>query len=220
MTFDHDTDVLLDLGSGTGNLAHSIKKQAKLRHNVICVEPNEMMVSVASHLEGINVIQTTAQEFATKAITSVPHFNKVLIAFCSHHFTDSRELVFSKLSEALPQGGLILIIDRQREPALPLFQKALEKHRQAHANDLCSEQYSILAQPLGFVVNSNDMVLRYTVTKQLWYRTLRERFISYLYWFTDEQLEDGIKELEAIYSTTNEILIKDSIVIHTLIKKY
>ena len=138
MTFVPDTDVLVDLGSGTGALAWNIMKHAKLKHSVICVEPHPTMASIASKLDGITVVQATAQEFASK--DSVGQFNKVLMAFCSHHFADSRKSLFTKLSESLPQGGLILIIDRQRETALPLFKAAQEKHQQAHKNDLSSEQ--------------------------------------------------------------------------------
>ena len=216
MTFVPDTDVLVDLGSGTGTLAWNIMKHAKLKHSVICVEPHPTMASIASKLDGITVVQTTAQEFSSKT-DRVGQFNKVLMAFCSHHFADCRKSLFTKLSESLPQGGLILIIDRQRETALPLFKAAQEKHRKAHENDLSSEQYSVLVEPLGFQVDSCELTLEYTMTKELWYETLREKYISYLHWFTDEQIEDGIKELEAYFHEMNEILMKDSVIVHKLV---
>lgn len=220
MTFVPDTDVLVDLGSGTGRLAHNIMKQAKLKHTVICVEPSESMVSIASNLDGLTIIQATAQEFASNKtlLSNLGHFNKALIAFCSHHFADSLKSLFSTLAESLPEGGLILIIDRLRDTALPLFKAALEKHQQAHANDLSSQQYSALVEPLGFVVDSCEVTLEYTMTKKLWYRMLRERFMSYLHQLTDEQIEDGIKELEVKFHDNYDILVKDSVIFHKLVK--
>ena len=58
------------------------------------------------------------------------------------------------------------------------------------------------------------------MTKELWYETLREKYISYLHWFTDEQIEDGIKELEDYFHemNDNEILMRDSVIVHKLVK--
>ena len=72
------SDVLLGLGSWTGTLALKIKKQTRLEHPVICVEPCEEMVNIAKKIEGITVIQATAVEFASQAISSY-HFNNCLL---------------------------------------------------------------------------------------------------------------------------------------------
>ena len=212
-----EDDVLLDLGAGTGALAQSIKKRAKLTHNVICVEPNEGMISVAMKREGITAIQATAEEFASKAI-HIHRFNKVLIAFCFHHFSDSKEMIFTKLSECLPVGGVCLIVERQKETALPFFKAALEMHQRVHANDLTPDQWSSL-----FAITSYEVVLEYTMTKSLWYKTLRERFTSFFRQFTDEEIEKGITELEiGVFENLKEddkILMKDPVLIHQLVKQ-
>ena len=216
-------DILLDLGSGTGALAESIKKQAKLTHNAICVEPNESMISIAKKKEGITAIQATAEEFVSKVIHT-HHFNKVLIAFCSHHFVDSREMIFNKLSECLPVGGVCLIVDRQKKTDLPFFKAALEIHQQVHANDLTPEQCSSLTSPMGFTVISYEVILEYIMTKSLWYKTLRERFTSFFRLFTDEEIEDGIRELEVglfrELKDDDEIAMKDPVIIHQLVKQH
>ena len=212
------SDVLLDLGSGTGTLAQNIKKQAKLKRDVICVEPNEAMVAIARKKEGITVVQATAEEFISQEEINSYCFSKVLIAFCSHHFADSRDVLFSKLSEHLQPGHSCLIIDRHPNTMLPMFDAALQQHKRAHANDLKSEQYSALLQPLGFVVSSCEVVLEYRVTKTLWYKTLRERFISYFHQLTDDQIEDGIRELEMQYQRQEDILIHDPVLIHNIVK--
>ena len=222
MKFVPDSDVLLDLGSGTGTLAHTIKREANLKHNVICVEPSEAMVSEAKVMDGIIVCQSTAEEFISSKSVDKYLFNKVLIAFCSHHFVHSRRFLFEKFSERLPAGGAILIIDRKQETCLPLFKLALEKHHKAHANDLTSDQYSDLVGPLGFEVKSWDITLEYVSTKLLWYKTLRERFISFMYEISDEEIEDGIRELEVCFDKVEDndnIEIKDSVVVHKLIKR-
>ena len=216
-------DILLDLGSGTGTLAENIKKQAKLTHNIICVEPNESMVSIAMKKEGITAIQAIAEEYSLKAIHT-HHFNKVLIAFCFHHFIDSREMIFTKLSECLPVGGMCLIVERQKKTALPFFKAALEMHQKAHANDLTPKQCSSLASPMGFAVTSYEVVLEYTMTKSLWYKTLRERFASFFRQLTDEKIEEGIRELEISgfqeLKEDDEIPMKDPVIIHQLVKQH
>ena len=213
-------DRLLDLGSGTGTLAQLIREEANLKSAVICVDPNEAMVAVAKKNNGITVIQATAEEFVSRTIAAYS-FNKVLIAFSSHHFAESRVVVLRKLSEHLPPGGVCLIVERQKSTTLPFFKSALEEHRRAHANDLSSEQYCTLLQPLWFEVSSGDVILEYHVTKSLWYETLRERYISFLHQFTDEQIEDGIRELEMQYHGQKhheDISVRDPVVVHKLVK--
>ena len=212
-----EDDILLDLGAGTGALAQNLKKQAKLTHNVICVEPNEGMVSIAMKKEGITAIQATAEEFVSKAIHT-HHFNKVLIAFCFHHFSDSKEMIFTKLSECLPVDGVCLIVERHKETALPFFKAALEMHQRVHANDLTPDQWSSL-----FAVTSCEVILEYTMAKSLWYKTLRERFTSFFRQFTDEEIEKGITELEIgdfqKLKEDDKILMKDPVLIHQLVKQ-
>ena len=215
-------DVLLDLGSGTGTLAENIKKQVKLTHNVICVEPNESMVSIAMKKEGIIAVHATAEEFALKGIHTY-HFNKVLLAFCLHHFIDSIEMIFEKLSESLPVGGVCLIVERQKKTSLPFFKTALEMHQKTHANDFTPEQWSSLASPKGFALTSNEITLEYTMTKSLWYKTLHERYTTFLRQLTDELIEEGISELEMDgfqeLKEDDEIPMKDPIIVHQLVKQ-
>ena len=69
-------------------------------------------------------------------------------------------------------------------------------HMKAHANDLTHEQCSSLAGRMGFAVTSYEVTLEYTMTKSLWYETLRKRYTSFVRQFTDEEMEEGIRELE------------------------
>ena len=181
------------------------------------------MISIAKKKEGITVIQATAEEFVSKVI-HIHHFNKVLIAFSSHHFVKSREMIFTKLSEYLPVRGVCLIIDRQKKTALPFFKAALEMHQKAHADDLTPEQCFSLASPMGFAVTCYEIILEYTMTKSLWYKILRERFTSFFRQLTDEEIGDGIEELEIglfqEFKDDDKITMKDPVIIHQLVKQH
>lgn len=91
-------------------------------------------------------------------------------------------------------------------------------HQRVHANDLTPDQWSSL-----FAVTSYEVVLEYTMTKSLWYKTLRERFTSFFRQFTDEEIEKGITELEiGVFENLkedDEILMKDPVLIHQLVKQ-
>jgi len=192
LEFDADNDLVVDIGGGTGSLAHSVWKRAGLKHPVVCVEPCKGMVEVARKKEGINVVHATAEEFVQLGSYQ---FTKVLVCCCSHLF-NQMELVFTEVAKQLPSGGVCLVIDRHQDTTVPLFKVALDLHIGGHSHSF-AENVSKLVKPMGVIVATTTEILEYKMKKSLWYSVLRNRYISYLHQLTDEEIEDGIKELEA-----------------------
>ena len=89
--FDADNDLVVDIGGGTGSIAHNVWKRAGLKHPVICVEPCKGMVEVARKKEGITAVHATAEEFVQLGSY---RFTKALVCCCSHLF-NQMDLVFT-----------------------------------------------------------------------------------------------------------------------------
>ena len=56
-------DLLLDIGSATGQQAHLISKQVGFKNPVTCVEPCQAFFEHASKMEDITAVMQTAEEF-------------------------------------------------------------------------------------------------------------------------------------------------------------
>jgi len=56
-------DRLLDLGAGTGMVASSLREAAGLKYAVMCVEPCKRFVDMLNTLDGLDVVQDTAEHF-------------------------------------------------------------------------------------------------------------------------------------------------------------
>ena len=114
------------------------------------------------------------------------------------------------------------MIDRHQDATVPLFKAALDLHIGGHDHSF-AEVVSNLIRPMGVTMTTTTEILEYKMKKSLWYSVLRNRYNSYLHRLTDEEIEDGIKELEADrfkgIRDDDIIPIRDRIEIHKLCKE-
>ncbi len=207
-------DMVVDVGAGTGYLAHQMWKSVGLKQPVVCVEPSEDMLSEAKLREGVTPILATAEKFFNTQHmgTSKHKFTKVLMCSCVHHFSDP-QLVFSGLADHLTEDKLCLILTRPSETTLPFFKAALRSFAQS-----CPDVARLLSllQSLGFTTEVTTEVMQFQLQKQQWYKMLRERYMSHLEEFSEEEVEEGIEELEeGVFSGVEDpqlITINDSMV--------
>lgn len=183
-------DMVVDIGGGTGYIAHQMWKQATLKHPVVCVEPSAAMLQATKHQFGVVPVQATAEEFFSNPRRY--HFNKVLMCACIHHFKDPGT-AFSGLSKYLPKSGLCVIITRPPATSLPFFTAA----HMAFANS-CANVKSLIniLHSQELMTNVTTEIMQFEVKKCEWYKMLQDRYMSHLEQFTDDEIESGISELE------------------------
>ena len=189
------TDQIVDIGGGTGNVIQLLKREFDVEKPVACVEPNLKMLQVAMKMDGIIPIHSTAEKFFAK-----PNYplDIVMMNYTCHHFHDPAG-VFSNLAKYMSDEGTCMIT-QLHPPTTVCFSALLEKWITVDNEEL----YKIL--------DSNNLKYKFFMwkepvekSKQWWYKRLRGRWVSPLSLLTDEEIEEGIRELEGKFGA-EEIL--------------
>ena len=202
-------DQLVDIGGGTGQTSLIMKTNIGMKKSVVCVDPCKEMLDVAAQKDGIVAIHSTAEDF----LSSKPKYplKHVVMHGCSHHFEDP-ELVFSSLAKHMPDDGVCFITCYPAKNTLPFF-KAL-KHLEA-SNGTTDSKLHIFCQmikSLGLEYKVVKGVEVGEMDKQLWYESIRNKASSSLEKFSDDELEEGIKELEEQYKDAKTIKLDISFI--------
>ena len=176
---------------------------------MLCVEPSEDMLSHAQKLEGLKPCLATADSFFRERSKTEQNCNKILMSASGHHIPDFQGTL-CRAAEYLPAGGLLVLITRGTECTFPMW-KAL-KSRLSYT----AEEFKEPMLNAGFKVQITREVRMIRMTKGEWYDKLRKRIFSFLYDFTDKEIEEGLKELDREQFPGKEhsdtIDIKDTIV--------
>ncbi|MDM8548780.1 methyltransferase [Desulfobacterales bacterium HSG2] len=197
-------DIVADIGGGTGSASHSIFKKAGLKNDVLCADPSDSMIAQAGRLKGVKPLCMDAHEFAENTSGK---YDKLLLKEMVHHLTD-RISLWNKLRGRMNRNGRLLIVTRPRIPPLPFFKAALASFSAGQPTS------DLLAAELGEAGFRPEVALHsYSVSfeKERWYYLLQNRFMSNLHDFTDDEIEEGITELEQTYSDEKMIEVRDDL---------
>ena len=189
ISLDKD-DIVVDIGGGTGKLAHAIYKEAGLKRNVLCVDPSKSMLRLACQTEGISPLRGTAEEFFRNKENYA--FDKALLVSCIHHFPETASM-FKNWAQWLPPGSLCFILTRPPKTTLPFFRKALPLFEKSCADIPAMVECLRL---LGLTVDVSEEISMLNMSKHRWYAMLRTKYMSNLDALTDQDIEEGIVELE------------------------
>jgi SAM-dependent methyltransferase len=195
-------DVLADLGGGTGAYTRLLLETANLS-KAYCIEPSRNMFLEAQKIPVIESMCVDASGFMGLDLP----FTKVLLKEVVHHIP-SREVLWHYLREKLPAEGRILIVTRPQDNALPLFEKAMQAFRQKQP------KHETLLRELessGFETFYRLLPYQFTLDKAVWFDMVRNRFMSDLAGFSEEEIEGGLIEIDERY-LGNTIEIPDNII--------
>ena len=176
-----------------------MRSEIKMKKPVVCVEPAKAMFEIASRKEGVISINKTAEEF----FSSKPDYplKVVLMNGCVHLFTNA-DLVFSGLARYLPEDGVCVVTLLIFDDTFPLFESA-RNELVAVSKIRKSPHYPTLIQSKGLKCKVIESVGHERVEKPLWYEAIRNKFMSVLGTYSQEELEEGITELERQYKGVN-----------------
>ena len=155
----------------------------------MCVDPSQDMLDVARQKDGLIAVQSTAEEF----LASKPEYPlKVVFMHGSSHHFENLDFVFSRLAEYMPDDGVCFITEYPVKNTLPLFNAAREAYLKV------TSRLDILCELIRAKGLKSKMVKGTElgeINMALWYEGLRNRMFSILYNFSDEEIEEGIKEM-------------------------
>ena len=184
-------DQIIDVGGGTAQISLMIKEDFNLTKSVVSIDPSQEMLNVAMKNGAITIESTAEDFFATE-----PNFplNVIFMNSCIHHF-ENLDFVFSKMASYMPEDGMCIVCKYPPNTTLPFFKAAKDAYMKA--GDKLEEAYKhIDFESKGLTCRKVAGVEKVIMEKMLWYEGIRNRLATFMVTFSDEELEEGIKELE------------------------
>lgn len=179
-----NNETIVEMGSGTGIFAKEILKKAP-SVQMICVDNSALMLNRTKD-ERIKRICQDAVEFSKESIV----YDRIYMKEFIHHIhSEDRLVLFKGIYSQLKSDGSILILIEPRRLNYPLFDEALrrfENRQPSHLeiiNDLESAGFSTSFSVISYPIN---------LEKQKYIEMVRNRYMSVLESFTDDELENGI----------------------------
>ncbi|EAZ92763.1 class I SAM-dependent methyltransferase [Crocosphaera chwakensis] len=198
------TDILVDLGCGTGIYSKEIRAQINLKNKIICVDPSDKMLEKIPNNSYYQTVVKDAVEFANEP----GNYDKILIKEMIHHI-DNKEKLLKGLFYRLNKQGILLIILLPPTIEYPLFKQALSVYEsvQPHYNDLVN-----LCENIGFKTKVNFIDYNVSISKEKYFNMVKNRYMSLLSRFNDEELEQGLIEMRENYTNVSNLEFCDRFV--------
>lgn len=206
----HEEDRLADVGCGTGIYSLDILEQIDLKHPILGVDPFPEMLAAIPDGANIEPIAATALEFSREDRA----YDKVLIKEGIHHVRD-REEFFANVYASLPDGGRMLLVHVPPDVDYPLFEAALERCLEWHADpDVLGEQLAAT----GFTVERDAVDVHHEIPTYHYLRMVENCYMSVLTSFDKDELEAGVEEMRTRYGHLDTLRFVDHFDYLTAIK--
>lgn len=174
-----------DLGCGTGELTKRLAGQRMLT-SVWGVENHqkpEFQPPIIHYPHSIQ--QFMAEGFAPE---------RALLNQCLHHILPhERDILFTQLYQGLPSGGRVLVLTMPPQIEYPMFGAAKDYFRrhQCHYLDIARQLENV-----GFHVAICREHFRVQIGKPDFLNLIKNKFISELHHFSEQELLTGIEEID------------------------
>jgi hypothetical protein len=162
------------------------------------------MSNVAKKNSNLNIFNEDGNTFAERPLK----YDKVLLKEVIHHIKDRKSL-WKNLYTKINKNGRILIVTRPQKIKMPLFGAAKDAF---YENQPPYETFTDELKRASFSVDVKIDSYCFFLDKAIWFNMLRKRFMSDLGKFTDEEIENGIKEIENSVINSNQIKIEDEVI--------
>jgi len=194
---------VVDIGGGTGNFTLSLKEAANLQGDILCVDSSQEMLNLAAPREGVATLLDDAVSFSQRA----ERYDRALLKEVVHHVPKSDiPKMYKGFFSQLRPGGVVLTVTRPQEVDYPLFAAAHDvwKHNQPPHTVVIDAMSAV-----GFEVVVEEHTYVASLPKERWFAMVRSRFWSTFSFFSDEELEQGVAELEEKYTCASEVTFND-----------
>lgn len=193
---------IVDLGGGTGNFW---QEHAGWRR-VLCVDASREMLAKAVDQRAVEPMLADALQFALMPPEQMSYTHVLLKELVHHIPADNIGPMYAGLFSQLQPGGVALTITRPQEVDYPLFARAREiwRERQPPASAFVAAM-----EAAGFEVEVAAHDYTATLPKATWLAMMRSRFWSTFSYCSNEELEAGIAEVNAVHAGQDTVQFVD-----------
>lgn len=187
-------DHVADIGAGTGLFLRKLSEQVSKENPIVCIDPSRAMLDQLP--DDLNVLPVCAYaEDVAAARVGLPYdkLDAIVIKETIHHFGDMPRTIHG-LADWLTADGRVLVVTLPRWPAYPLFQAARERFA---ANQPEPEDIAAAMRDCGLRVELEYDAYPVTVARDRYFDLVRNRWMSVLSTFSDEELQAGLAEMAA-----------------------
>ena len=184
-----DDDVIADIGCGTGLFARGLGQHARA---VVCAEPSAAMLAQVPASERLIPVGASAEDLASGR-TALPHasYDALLLKESLHHVED-RAAVIAGLARLLRPGGRMLVVMLPTQISYPLFAAALRLFTDQQPDPA---EVADLMRRAGLHAELSYESFPLAFPTERYLQMVRNRYMSLLSHFDDEQLEAGVAEI-------------------------
>lgn len=185
------TDVAADIGCGTGLFSRGLAARAAA---VTCADPSPAMLAKVPASARITTVHASAEDLAGgQAILPEDRYDAILVKEAIHHVRPGdRGPVITGLARLLAPGGRLLVVMLPARITYPLWPEALSLY-EALQPDPAAVRALMSAAGLHAELTYDGFPLAFETSRYL--QMVRNRYMSLLSEFTDEQLETGIAQI-------------------------
>nr|WP_237330958.1 class I SAM-dependent methyltransferase [Streptomyces sp. BA2] len=187
-------DRAADIGCGSGLYARSMAEHAL---TVVCVDPSAKMLAKLPTMTSFVPVRASIEDLATGAVR-LPHtgqLDAVLAKDVIHHARDV-PTALRTLAALLAPGGRLVVVTWPLRIDYPLFDKAVKRHEQAYIDP--ADMARVLTD-CGLTVEVTCQTYRLSIAKEKWLAWVANRFMSLLSSFDDDELGEGLREIDTRY---------------------
>ncbi len=184
-----DGDVAADIGCGTGLYARGLAEHAQ---TVICVDASQAMLDQIPASERLIPVNAAVEDVSAGRV-ALPHarYDAMLLKEVLHHVGDPASVI-AGLARMLKPGGRLLVVMLPTRISYPLFAAALKRFTEGQP-DPARMAESMRAAGLRAELTYESYPLTFPTERYL--GMVRNRYMSLLSQFSDEQLEAGVGEI-------------------------
>lgn len=197
-------DRIADVGCGTGLYTRRILDRVRPTAPILCVDPSEAMLSQLPADPSLRPIHASAEQLARgtgghsgQQGPAIPRgsLDAIAIKEAIHHVAaDDRPPVIAGLADLLGLDGRLLIVMLPTRIAYPLFDAAIRRFEELQPDP---EDIAAHMRAAGLTVSLSYRDFPLEIPKDRYLGMVRNRYMSLLAMFDDDEIRDGVAEIDA-----------------------
>lgn len=189
------SDVIADVGCGTGLYTVRLCEYVQPAHPILCVDPAPAMLDRLPSSPALRPVLGRAEDLASGEIAPPEPLDAIVLKESIHHVTD-RAGTLAGLAQRLSPHGRLLVVMLPRTIHHPLFGAAHERFRELQPDPAEIEE---MVRAAGLRASVTYRTFHAAIERDRYVRMLEARYMSVLSEFSEDELREGIEQFRRSY---------------------